>query len=152
MYLFGYAGSLSLYGPFSSCSEQGLLWSQCMHGLHGGNFPCYGTQALEFLSSSSCGAWDLLPCGMWGLPDQGSICVSCTGMSACLVSKSCQILWDPMNYSSPGSFSHGVSQARILEQVSISFSRESSWSRDWTCISCIAGRFFTTEPPGKATT
>ena len=29
------------------------------------------------------------------------------------------------------------------------FSRESSWPRDQTCISCIAGRFFTTEPPRK---
>ena len=30
-----------------------------------------------------------------------------------------------------------------------SFSRGSSRPRNWTCISCIAGRFFTTEPPGK---
>ena len=36
-----------------------------------------------------------------------------------------------------------------LEWVAISFSRASSWSRDQTRISCIAGRFFTTEPPGK---
>ena len=28
-------------------------------------------------------------------------------------------------------------------------SRGSSWPRDWTCISCIAGRFFTAEPLGK---
>ena len=40
--------------------------------------------------------------------------------------------------SSPGSSVHGISQA-------ISFSRGSSWPRDWTCVSCIAGRFFTTE-------
>ena len=26
---------------------------------------------------------------------------------------------------------------------------ESSWPRDQTCISCLAGGFFTTEPPGK---
>ena len=38
--------------------------------------------------------------------------------------------------------------ARILEWVAISFSRGSSWSRDQTCVSCIAGRFFTTEAPG----
>ena len=35
---------------------------------------------------------------------------------------------------------HGISQARILEQVAISFSRGSSWPRDWTCVSCTAGR------------
>ena len=39
--------------------------------------------------------------------------------------------------------------ARILEWVASSFSRGSSWSRVWTCVSCIAGSFFTTEPPGK---
>ena len=44
---------------------------------------------------------------------------------------------------------HGISQARILEWVAISFIRGSSWPRDWTWVSCIAGRFFTTEPPGK---
>ena len=44
-------------------------------------------------------------------------------------------------------------QARILEWVAISYSRESSWPRDQTCISCVsalAGGFFTTEPPGKS--
>ena len=28
---------------------------------------------------------------------------------------------------------------------------ESSWPRNWTQVSCIAGRFFTTELPGKPT-
>ena len=34
-------------------------------------------------------------------------------------------------------------QARILEWVAIPFSRGSSWPRDWTWFSGIAGRFFT---------
>ena len=37
---------------------------------------------------------------------------------------------------------HGLA-ARILEWVAIPFSRGSSWPRDWTLVSCIAGRFFT---------
>ena len=44
---------------------------------------------------------------------------------------------------------HGIFQARILEWVAISFSRGSSRPRDQTWVSCIAGRRFTTEPPGK---
>ena len=48
-----------------------------------------------------------------------------------------------MDYSPQGSSVHGISQARILEWVAISFSRGSSWPRNWTYISCIAGRFFT---------
>ena len=43
----------------------------------------------------------------------------------------------------PGSSVHGISQARTLEWVAISFSRGSTWPRDWTQVSCIAGRFFT---------
>ena len=38
----------------------------------------------------------------------------------------------------------GISQVRILEWVAISFSRGSFQPRDWTQVSCIAGRFFTT--------
>ena len=44
---------------------------------------------------------------------------------------------------------HGILQARILEWVAIPSFRISSWPRDWTHISCIAGRFFTPELPGK---
>ena len=37
---------------------------------------------------------------------------------------------------------HGILQARILEWVAISFSSRSSWLRDRTLVSCIAGRCF----------
>ena len=69
--------------------------------------------------------------------------------SCCWVSKSCLTLFYPMDCSPLSSSVHGISQARILEWVAISFSRGSSWPRDWTHVSCIAGRFFTSKPPGK---
>ena len=43
----------------------------------------------------------------------------------------------------PGSSVHGISQARILEWSAIPFSMGSSPPRDWTQVSCIAGRFST---------
>ena len=49
----------------------------------------------------------------------------------------------------PGSSVHGISQARTVEWVDISFSRGPSWPKNWNCISCLASGFFTTEPPGK---
>ena len=61
----------------------------------------------------------------------------------------------PDSFASPWAVAHlaplhGIIQARILEWVTISFSRESSRPRYWTHISTtLAGRFFTTEPPGK---
>ena len=60
----------------------------------------------------------------------------------CLVVQSCMTLFDPMDCSPPGSSVHGILQA-------ISSSRWSSQPRDRTRVSCIAGRFFTTEPPRK---
>ena len=57
--------------------------------------------------------------------------------------QSCLTLYDPMDCSPPVSSVHGILQARILEWTAIPFSRGSSWPRDWTWVSCIAGRFFT---------
>ena len=51
-------------------------------------------------------------------------------------------LCDPVDCSPPCSSVHGILQARILEWVAISFSRGSSWPRDWTQVSRIAGRCF----------
>ena len=58
------------------------------------------------------------------------------------VAQSCPNLCDPMDCSPPGSFIHGILQARILEWVAISFSRGSSQPRDQTQVFCIAGRRF----------
>ena len=53
--------------------------------------------------------------------NQTKICVSeCVCV---LVTQSCPTLWDPIEYSLPGSSVHGISQARIVEWVAISFSR-----------------------------
>ena len=48
-----------------------------------------------------------------------------------------------MDCSLPGSSVHRILQARILAWVPISFSRGSSWTRDWTWVSHISGGFFT---------
>ena len=55
-------------------------------------------------------------------------------------SLSCIQLCDPKDCSPPGSSVHGFLQVRILEWVSISYPRWSSWSRDWTWISCTGRR------------
>ena len=55
----------------------------------------------------------------------------------CLVTKLFLILWDPTDCSLPDSSVYGISQARILEWVTISFFRGSSQPRDWTHVSCI---------------
>ena len=47
----------------------------------------------------------------------------------CLHAKTCLALWDPMDYSPPDYSIHGILQARLLERVAISFSRESSQPR-----------------------
>ena len=60
-----------------------------------------------------------------------------------LVAQSRLTLCNLMYCSLPGSSVCGILQIRILEWVTISYSRESSRPRYWTRISCIAAGFFT---------
>ena len=61
-------------------------------------------------------------------------------------------LCNPMDYVLPGSSVHGISQARILEWVSMPSARGSSWPRDWTWVSYVmhwqVGSLLLA-PPGK---
>ena len=57
-------------------------------------------------------------------------------------------LW-PMDCSPPASSVHGLLQARILEQVAISFSRESSQPKDQPRPPALQTDSLLTEPPGK---
>ena len=57
-----------------------------------------------------------------------------------------------MDYNPPVSSVYGIFQARILEWAAISYSTDSSDSRIETkspVSAALAGRFFTTGPPGK---
>ena len=67
-----------------------------------------------------------------------------------MVAQSCPTLFNRVDCSMPGSSVRGILQARILEWVAMPFSKGSSWPRDWTHVSCIAGRFFTVWGPGEA--
>ena len=82
------------------------------------------------------------------------VCV-CVYITSNFVVFSCSVLSDSLR-------SHGLQparllcpwhfQAKILEWVTIFSFRGSSLPRDGICISyvsCISGRFFSTEPPGK---
>ena len=68
------------------------------------------------------------------------------------VAQSCLTLWDLMDCSLSGSSVYGIFQARVLEWVAISFSRGSSWPRDWNWVSHIAGRCFTISATREAWT
>ena len=62
---------------------------------------------------------------MRGLYSKGKyVCVVCMVVQLCLV------LCNPMDCSPSGSSDNGISQARILEQVAISYSRGYSRPRD----------------------
>ena len=81
------------------------------------------------------------------LYDTSCVCVCvCARVWAHMLSCSAE----PDSLCSPlGSSVLGVFQVRTLEWIAIIFSRGSSQPRNWTCISCIAGGFFTAETPGK---
>ena len=69
----------------------------------------------------------------------------------CEVTQSCPTLCDPMDCSLPGFFIHWIFQARVLEWIATSFSRGSSWPRDWTGVSRVTGRFLNVWAPRKST-
>ena len=58
-------------------------------------------------------------------------------MYVCSVAQSCLSLWDSIDCSPPSSSVCGIFQVRILEWISISFSRGSSQPSYWVHISCI---------------
>ena len=74
------------------------------------------------------------------------------GIFVCVHAKSCLTLCDPLDHSLPGSsLSMGFSRQEYW-RVAMPSSRGSSQPRDQTlvsCVSCIAGRFFTAGPRGK---
>ena len=60
------------------------------------------------------------------------------------------VLWPHGPHCSlPDSSVHEISLGRILEWVDISFAMGSSWLKDRTFITCIAGGLFTAQPSGK---
>ena len=61
------------------------------------------------------------------------------------VAQLCPMLCDPMHYILQGSFFHGILQARILEWVTIPFSRGSSQPRS----PALQANPLQSEPPGK---
>ena len=63
--------------------------------------------------------------------------------------QSCLTPCDPMDYSPPGFFAHGILQARILEWVVISSSRESPWPKDQTWVSALQADSLTIKPWGS---
>ena len=68
-------------------------------------------------------------------------------MCACSVTKSCLTLYDHEDCSLLGSSAHRIFQARTLEWVAISSSREASWTRDQTHVSCRLLRWQTDSLP-----
>ena len=65
------------------------------------------------------------------------------------VTQLCPALWDPVDYSLPDSSVHGIFQARTLEGIAISSFRDLPNTGIKPASPALAGRFFTTVPPGK---
>ena len=71
------------------------------------------------------------------LKEQMKNCINCC-WSWCLSLSRVRLFCDPVDCSPPGFSVRGISQARILEWVAISYSRGSSRSRNQTCVSSIS--------------
>ena len=84
------------------------------------------------------GTGDWLRDGLWS---KKCVCVCvCVHARSHVHTLSCSVISDSdfMDYSPPSSSVQGIFQARVLEQVAISYARGSSRPRDGTCVSCIS--------------
>ena len=73
----------------------------------------------------------------------------CFRVMLCLLVHSCPTLCDPMDYSPPGSFVHGILQARILEWVAVPSSRDLPNPRIELRSPALQVDSLPSEPPGK---
>ena len=120
--------------PFSICLTTPFLFYQCALLCHSPQKPFWYYPRQDVLKVIWCPL-------MVGVVYKLSVVFQMGYMSSYL--RKCLTLCDPMDCSLPCSSIHGIFQARVLEWVSISFSRVSSQARDWTQVSCIVGRRFT---------
>ena len=84
-----------------------------------------------------------LDAGAWMLAFHQGLCQALASHNHLLCACSLSVMSN--SFLTPWTVSHQSPRfmARILEWVAISTSRASSQTRDWTCIFCIAGEFFT---------
>ena len=120
---------LCLYKPCCPCSTLGHRW-RALKTLW---FPWWVASAEQVGGGGSF---------LTFFPVKGSVSLAAVlgPCCDCLVAKSCPTLLDPVDCSPPGFSVHGILQARVLEWVTISFSRESSWTSYRACVSSIRRR------------
>ena len=97
---------------------------------------CWGYRSWQ----SSCPLLEFIPIEREGRKQTDKYVIQCQGVTVVAVIQLLSCVWlffDPIDYSPPVSFVHGVFQARILEWIAISFTRVSSQNKDQTCVSCI---------------
>ena len=141
-------------------NQKGILGrdsSMMETGDTGKRYVCLGTANTAELWSSR--GWDSFRAGGWGPAARSAVPKSTFWnlrtldihhyLGCCLVANSCLTLCDPMDCSLPGSSVHRILQARILEWVA--FPPPGDLPDLWIELTspALAGRFFTTEPPGK---
>ena len=139
-------GRKDFTGQGSSC-QPSLFWPH--HAACGILVPQPGIQPIPLaLGVQSLNHWtartarEVPPLSFLNSASASSLRATCGLKVKVLIAPLCLTLCDPMDCSPPSSSVHGILQARILEWVAIPFSRGSSWFRDGTQVSCLAGIFF----------
>ena len=124
----GDLGLIPGYGRSPGGGHGNPLPYSCLENLH-------GQRSLE--GYSPCGSKELYSTEWLNAAQYSMFHCMCSALSH---------VWlfaTPWTVALQAPLSMQILQARILEWVAISFSRGSSRPKNWTPVSCIAGRFFT---------
>ena len=132
MAVWGIAYIYIFFLSFSCFSYTEVLWVWVHYHTAQRAIPTGGLEVPD--SEWSRNVQELQSWGLSSLNESHRVCV--------LVTRSCPLFVTPMDCNPPDSSVHGILQARILDLVAIPFSRGSSWPRDWTQVSCIAGIYY----------
>ena len=115
-------------------------WDLCLVSAVGPGMESSRAQDLPLLPSL-CSSWrkhSSPVCPSWLQPGHSTQERWCTsGLYLCMCAQLYLTLCEPMDCGPPGSFVHGIPQARILEWVAMSSSRGSFWPRHWTRVPCF---------------
>ena len=128
--------------------KSGLAASSLLGSFHFSRTSWEGKKFLDGTPPTSCLTFSFFPSALRDKRKKNQLLKRAmqkikTSKLKVLVAQSCPILCDPTDCSPPGSSVHEILQARIVEWVAISFSRDSSQLKDQTWVSHTTGRFFT---------
>ena len=129
--------------PFKKKMSQICLGAECQSRT-GDSYVLARHKSSLFLQwTDFCSKAEVKATSLWRTKSCLCWSITAVGGGGDFVTKACPTLAAPWTVACQAPLSMGYSRQEHWSEFAISFSRESSQPRNWTQVSCSAGRFFT---------